>query len=140
METTTRRAIIAAAAALPLLPVASYAEPADPAVEAYQAWRTAFAAYIATLTGDVADDDPSMNAAHDAEVRAASKLADTVPITVAGLAAQLAIAHHVFGETSHDSDWDNLDAYHFGSWTNDRDGRLIRSMTAGAQRMAGVAS
>ncbi len=52
MTTTTRRNIIAGAAALPLLPalavpvtlpllpVASYAQPAnDPAVEAYEEWR-----------------------------------------------------------------------------------------------------
>ncbi len=137
MNTITRRTALAGAAALPLLPAAALAAPADPAVEAYRTWRAAFAAYLASCTGDIADDDPVMNAAQDAEGRAADLLADTVPTTVAGLAAQLTFAHYAFGEVSNDSEWFDLDAYHFGKWADDRDGRLIRSRLAGAERMAG---
>ena len=144
MNTITRRTALAASVTLPLLPVSAFAQPADPAVEAYRVWRAAFAAYVASFKlpdgTSCPDDDPVMNAAHQAEGRAADLLADIVPTTIAGLAAQLAFAHYAFGETSRDSDWDNLDAYRFESWADDRDGRLIRSMTAGAERMAGTQS
>ena len=80
------------------------------------------------------------NAAYKAETRAADLVASTVPTTIAGLAADLAFAHYAFGETRLDSEWDNLDAYRFDNWADDRDGRLIRSMLAGAERMAGAAS
>ena len=76
----------------------------------------------------------------EANDNAADVLADTVPTTMAGLAAQLAFAHYAFGEVLRGGDWFNLADYHFGRWADDRDGRLIRSMTAGAENMAGVAS
>ena len=70
MTTTTRRKILAGAAALPLLPaaalaasaalpVASYATPADPAVEAYREWCAANGAYERSFDRPhVPDDDP----------------------------------------------------------------------------------
>jgi len=42
MKTTTRRTILAGAAALPLLPATALAAPADPVVKVYRAWRTAY--------------------------------------------------------------------------------------------------
>ena len=76
----------------------------------------------------------------EAEGEAANVLADIVPTTMAGLVAQLAFAHYAFGEVKRGGDWFNLADFHFGSWADDRDGRLLRSMTAGAENMAGVAS
>ena len=80
MHTTTRRTILAGAAALPLLPVSALAMPAehDPAVDAYRAWLAANAAYERSCDRPhVPDDDPTMNAAGDAAFAANLALCDT---------------------------------------------------------------
>ncbi len=56
MNTTTRRKVIAGAAALPLLPAAAtlpaFATPADPAVVAYRTWREYLTTLIRVLEPD----------------------------------------------------------------------------------------
>ncbi len=90
MHTITRRTALAAPVTVPLLPVASYAQPADdPAIEAYEEWRKAYRAFLVALKTREDDDDPVLNAADHAERAAATKFAETVPTTLAGLAAQI---------------------------------------------------
>ena len=136
MKTTiTRRAALAASVTLPLLPVASYATPADPAVEAYRTWHEDLTALI-QLLGDRAEDEPAHNAAHDREFASRLALSDTIATTPAGLVLQIQFAFAVFGEVDHDDDWFDLDKYQFHGWSEDHEGRLLRSMLAGAEGMA----
>ena len=154
--TTTRRTIIAGAAALPLLPatalavpvtlprlpVASYAQPADPAVAAYRKWLVAHEAYERSFDPpNVPDDDPIMNAAANAEWQAKVDLACMVATTPAGLAGQLFMGLGMFGDLQWaGGDFDNPSDYEFEGCRDDMDGRLYPNMLAGAKGMAGLAS
>ena len=90
MKTITRRTALAVPVTLPLLSVAAFATPADdPAVEAYEEWRKAYRAFLVAMKTREDDDDPVVNAADHAERAAATKFAETVPTTLAGLAAQI---------------------------------------------------
>ncbi len=155
MTTTTRRNIIAGAAALPLLPalavpvtlpllpVSAFATPAnDPAVEAYEEWRKAYRAFLVAMKTWPEDDDPVVDAADHAERAAATKFAETVPTTLAGLAAQIAFAPYCFGQVnSDDDDWTEPGNYSFGNWLcDDREDALCRSMQAGIKQIAEAAS
>jgi len=133
---TTRRNIIAGAAALPLLPVSALAMPADPVVAAYRTWREDLTALIQVL-GDRAEDEPAHNAAHDREFASRLALSDTIATTPAGLVLQIQFAFAVFGEVDHDDDWFDLDKYQFHGWSEDHEGRLLRSMLTGAENLAG---
>ena len=135
MKTITRRAALAASVTLPLLPVASYATPADPAVAAYRPWHEDLTALI-QLLGDRAEDEPAHNAAHNREFASRLALSDTIATTPAGLVLQIQFAFAVFGEVDHDDDWFDLGKYKFHGWSEDHEGRLLRSMLAGAERMA----
>ncbi len=141
-----RRKLIAAAAVLPvtlpLLPVASYAAPADPAVEAYEEWRKAYRAFLVAMKTRPEDDDPVVDAADHAERAAATKFAETVPTTLAGLAAQISFTPYCFGQVnSDDDDWTEPGNYSFGNWLcDDREDALCRSMQAGIKRIAEAAS
>ena len=140
MKTTTRRAVIAASVTLPLLPVASYAQPADPAVTAYRAWRAAYATYEGSLDlPDVPDDCPVMKAAHDREWDARGALSDAIATTPAGLACQVRFGFGVFGDlSSNEGSIDNPDDFEFSGWIDDLEKRLLVSMLAGAEGMAGA--
>ena len=155
MPTTTRRTVIVGAAALPLLPaaalaapvtlpllpVASYATPADPAVEAYRTWRIANGAYERSFDRPhVQDDDPIMNAAGDAALAANLALCDTIATTPEGLAGQVHLALYTFGDLSLGEDWLNPNNYEIDGFGYDQGRRLLLSMLAGAEEMAGVAS
>ncbi len=153
MNTTTRRTILAGAAALPLLPGAALAASAtlplmpvsaiaapgnatDPAVAAYRTWREDFTTLI-RLLGDRAEDEAAHNAAHDREFASRLALSDTIATTPAGLVLQIQFAFAVFGEVDHDDDWFDLDKYQFHGWSEDHEGRLLRSMLTGAENLAG---
>ncbi len=146
MTTTTRRTVIAGAAALPLLPAAAlavpvtlpaYATPADPAVEAYRTWRAANAAYERSFDRPhVPDDDPIMNAAGDAALSANLALCDTIATTPEGLAGQVRLALYTFGELQLGEDWLNPDNYEIDGFGYDQGRRLLISMLAGAEGMA----
>ncbi len=154
---TTRRNVITGAAALPLLPasafavpvtlpllpVASYAQPADdPAIEAYEEWRKAYRAFLIALKTRPDDDDPVVDAADDAERAAATRFAETVPTTLAGLAAQISFTPYCFGQVNcSNDDWTEPGNYSFGNWLcDDREDALCRSMRAGIERIAGAVS
>ena len=138
-----RRALIAAAAALPvtlpLLPVSAFAWPVDPAVAAFREWRAALEAYVRSWDRPhVADDDPIMNATCDAEWQAKIRLAEMVAATPAGLAGQLRMGLGMFGSMERrGGDWDNPAHYTFERCGDDLDGRLYRNMLIAAERMAG---
>ena len=145
--TTTRRTILAGAAALPLLPVTALAVPAtlpllpvsaldtptDPAVEAYREWQEAYRAFLVAMKTREDDDDPVVVDADQAERAAAMKFAKTVPTTLAGLAAQISFTPYCFGQVnSDDDDWTEPGNYGFGNWLCDqREDALCRSMQAG---------
>ena len=145
---TTRRNIIAGAAALPLLPAAAlavpvtlpaFATPADPAVAAYRTWRAANGAYERSFDRPhVPDDDPIMNAAGDAALAANLALCDSIATTPAGLAGQVRLALYTFGELQLGEDWLNPDNYEVDGFGYDQGRRLLRSMLAGADGMAGA--
>ena len=67
-------------------------------------------------------------------------LSDTVATTPAGLALQLRFAFAVFGDPGYDGDIENPDDFTFDDVAEDQEGRLLRSMLAAAENMAGVAS
>ena len=114
----------------------AFATPADPAVEAYQAWREYLTTLIRVL-GDRAEDEAAHNAAHDREFASRLALSDTIATTPAGLVLQIQFAFAVFGEVDHDDDWFDLDKYQFHGWSEDHEGRLLRSMLTGAENLAG---
>ncbi len=135
--TITRRTVLAASVTLPLLSVASYATPADPAVEAYRTWRIANGAYERSFDRPhVPDDDPIMNAAGDAALAANLALCDTIATTPAGLAGQVRLAFHTFGELQLGEDWLNPDNYEVEGFGYDQGRRLRISLLAGAEGMA----
>ncbi len=142
MTTITRRTALAVPVTLPLLPVSAFAAPADPTVAAFREWRAAFIAYERSFDRPhVADDDPIMNAAGDAEWAAKCRLASMVATTPAGLVGQLRVGLGIFGDlVGRESRFDDPMAYEFENCRDDMDGRLYRNMLAGAERMAGVVS
>ena len=144
MRTITRRTTLAAALAapvtLPLLPVASYAQPADPAVAAHREWLAAYNANEAFLaTGDEGDTPEGLAMCNRVWI-ARLALSDAVATTPAGLALQIRFAFAVFGDPGYDGDIENPDDFTFDDVAEDQEGRLLRSMLAAAERMAGVSS
>ncbi len=143
MTTTTRRNIIAGAAALPLLPAAALAVPVerDPVVEAYRTWRAAFIAYERSLERpDIPDGCPIVAATQGVEWETMVRLASMTATTPAGLAGQLFAGLSLFGcRLDRDTDWNNPADYQFENCRDDMDGRMYRNMLAGAENMAGVA-
>jgi len=148
---TTRRTIIAGAAALPLLPAtalavpvtlpllpaSAYATPADPAVEAYRTWRAAYGVRAAFLNTHDDWDTPEAQAVHDREWDSRHTLSDTIATTPAGIACQVRFAFGVFGElSSNEGSIDNPDDFKFSNWIDDLEKRLLKSMLAGAEGMA----
>ncbi len=142
MNTITRRTALAASATLPLLPVSAFATPADPAVEAYEEWRKAHRTFLVAMKTRHDDDDPVVAAANDADHAAAMKFAETVPTTLAGLAALINFTPYCFGQVnSDDDDWTEPGNYSFGNWLcDDREDALCRSMQAGIKQIAEAAS
>ncbi len=152
MNTTTRRTILAGAAALPLLPaaalavpvtlpllpVSALATPADPAVEASRVCRAAFIAYVRSFDRpNLADDDPIMLAAQGADWAAKVRLASVIATSPAGLAGQLRVGLGIFGDlVCSESRFEDPAAYQFDNCRDDMDGRLYRNMLAGAEGMA----
>ena len=147
MTTTTRRTVIAGAAAMPLLPatalaapVSAYAQPADPALAAFREWRAAYDANDAFLATGKDDETPEGKVLYDRVCVARLALSDTIATTPAGLALQIRFAFAVFGDPGHDGDIENPDDFTFDDVAEDQEGRLLRSMLAAAENMAGVAS
>jgi hypothetical protein len=140
MQTTiTRRTALAASVTLPLLPVTAYAMHADPAVEAYREWRAAYDAYVASNDSEV-EDTPEWQVLSDCEWAARLALSDAVATTSAGLAYQVRFAFGVFGNLSNGGNIDNPADFEFGNiWADDHEGRLLRSILAGAENMEAVA-
>ena len=141
MTTITRRTALAASVTLPLLPVASYATPADPVVTAFAEWktldreRTRVNAVFNDLEKRHGPFTPQ-SLAYEAETVAPSykrlgaverRITELIATTPAGLAAQVRITMERFG-------YDN------GRGMEQVEGRLLRNMLAGAERMAGVPS
>jgi hypothetical protein len=140
MKTITRRTALAVLVTLPLLPVSAFATPADPAVEAYRTWRAAFDVYNDSFKHPEAlVSDEFVQPFHDRELAAHLALCDTVATTPAGLAKQVRAAFYVFGEVSRDDDWHSPTLYEAESFNHIHGKRLLLSMLAGAENMAGVA-
>jgi hypothetical protein len=140
MQNTITRRTALAAAALPLLPVTAYATPADPAVEAYREWRAAYDAYVASIDSEVDTDTPEGQVLSDREWAARLALSDAVATTPAGLACHVRFSFGVFGNLSNGGNIDNPADFEFNNiWADDHEGRLLRSMLAGAENMEAVA-
>ena len=132
MKTTiTRRTALAASVTLPLLPVASYATPADPVVIAFAEWK-ALDRERARVIGEfqaleeqhgpftrqpMAYDAATVRPLYTRLSAVEHRIAEMIATTPAGLAAQLRIT----------MGWSDRD---------DLQGRLLRSMLAGAEGMA----
>ncbi len=141
MKTITRRTAIAASVTLPLLPVTALATPADPAVEAYREWRAAYDAYEnSSKQPEALIDESFVEPYGDREWAARLALSDAVATTPAGLACQVRFAFGVFGSLEGDGNIDNPADFEFTGWVDDHEGRLLRSLLAGAENMAGVTS
>ena len=137
--TTTRRKVLAGAAALPLLPAAALAVPVerDPVVEAYREWLAAYHANEAFLAAGKEGDTPEGLAMCNRVWVARLALSDAVATTPAGLALQIRFAFAVFGDPGYDGDIENPDDFTFDDVAEDQEGRLLRSMLAAAENMAG---
>jgi hypothetical protein len=142
----TRRTAMAGAAALPLVPAAALAQPvdADPAVTAYREWLEAEKAYVRCF--DIRpDDDYHHKMMGEAVHRARMALADTVPTTLAGLALMVRASPSILGDikTGVPDDPENftdVDAYEYEErLADDGTTRFMRSLVAGAKRLAGAA-
>ena len=139
MNTTTRRKVIAGAAALPLLPCAALAVPveSDPVVAAYREWLAAHDANDAFLAADHDGHSPEGKVLFDRVWVARLALSDAVATTPAGLALQIRFAFAVFGDPGYDGDIENPDDFTFDDVAENQEGRLLRSMLTAAERMAG---
>ena len=137
MNTITRRTALAVPVTLPLLPVSAFAAPADPAVAAHREWLAAYNANEAFLATGEEGDTPEGLAKFNRVWVARLALSDTVATTPAGLALQLRFAFAVFGDPGYDGDIENPDDFTFDDVAEDQQGRLLRSMLAAAERMAG---
>ncbi|MEL6197042.1 MAG: hypothetical protein AAFT19_04275 [Pseudomonadota bacterium] len=101
----------------------------DPAVAAYRALREADDACQVVVDTGV---DPS-DELQDARSQALRTLADATATTVEGLEAQIRASFDVFAELRYDGDPTNPDDYEFlNGWEDELDGRMLRSMMAGA--------
>ena len=68
-------------------------------------------------------------------------LSDVVATTPAGLVYQVRFAFGVFGSLARSGNIDNPADFEFNNiWADDHEGRLLRSILAGAENMEGVAS
>ncbi len=140
MPNLTRRTALAVPVTLPLLPVSAYAVPADPAVEAYRAWRDVFDAWCDFMCHSTDDDCPTVIAADDAEMVAGQAVADAIATTPEGIAAQVRFAFGVFGDVPHGGNWHNPGDFTDRSVGHRHGKRLLLSMLAGAENMAGAPS
>lgn len=104
----------------------------DPAIVPSRAWRDADRAQ--RVYCDRGEDIPQAEA--DAEFEALSAIADQVATTPAGLAAQIRAAFEVFGDLRRHSNPEDPNHYVFEGWQDDVDGRLLRSLLEGAERLS----
>ena len=143
MKTITRRttltAALAASATLPLLPVTAFAQPVenDPIIPVFREWQEAFREFERTCDGYAelerryggcceeayAFEASTVTPASDRRSAIERRIAPMVPVTLAGLVGLLTVAVA------------SVDA-HSGTEA-DIDSRLLVSMLAGAERMAG---
>ncbi len=135
--TTTRRTLIAGAAALPLLPAAALAVPAesDPIIPVFQEWQETFREFERTCDGYAelerryggcceeacAFEASTVMPASHRRSAVERRIAPMIPTTLAGLVGLLTVAVA------------SVDA-HSGT-EGDIDCRLLVSMLAGAERM-----
>ena len=135
-----RRRMLTAAAALPCIaaPALVLADTTDPAVTAYKAWRAAHDAWIAFLGAHDDWDTPEGEALRGRQWAARLALSDSVASTPAGLLCQIRFAFSVFGEPISDAvSVEDPANFKFLGWADDHEGRFMRSLLAGAERMAG---
>ena len=139
MNTTTRRAVIAGAAALPLLPATALAGPVerDPVIEAYREWIAAYGANDAFLATGRDDMHPEGKVLLDRVWAARFTLSDAVATTPAGLALQIRFAFVTFGDVGNDGDIENPGDFTFDNIAENQEGRLLRAMLTAAENMAG---
>ena len=108
----------------------------DPVIAAYRKWLAAYYANDAFLATGRDDNHPEGKVLYDRVCSARLALSDAGATTPAGLVLQIQFAFAVFGEVDHDDDWFDLDKYKFHGWSEDHEGRLLRSMLTGAEGMA----
>jgi len=118
---------------LPLLPVLAFATPADPVLDAYARWKVMRGEYEAVVKewAAVISPDKSLGEALDREtdriLDLENEIADMVPVTVEGMAAQLRVMVYNGG--------------HFDACMADAtETRFVWSLLAAAENIAGVAS
>ncbi len=132
MNTITRRTALAVPVTLPLLPVSAFATPADPLLAAYAEWQVMRGEYEAVVKewAAVISPNESLGEAVDREtdriLDLENEIADMVPVTVEGMAAQLRVMAYSGG---------HLD----GAMDHAVESRFVRSLLAAAERIAGVA-
>ncbi|MDH3666088.1 MAG: hypothetical protein OEN23_04075 [Paracoccaceae bacterium] len=139
----TRRTALAAPAVL--LPVAagasgtskSKSEPntTDPAVIAYQNWTESFDRMVAAYRAHPEDDyHPIILATDTHEWDMRLVLASTTATTLAGLLCQLRLGFGIYSDRqSDDFAFGSPDSFELQGWKDDLDGRLYRSVFAGAK-------
>ena len=138
-----RRHLLAGAAAMPLAGMAAdvqafpHLTDDDPAVRAFHAWRAAWQAdHEFVYASDDYDHDPEHIRLHDAEWEALTALAGTIATTPAGLVGQMTAALDLIGTMMAGGKLGDPDSYTFGDVKDDLDGKMLKSMLIGAQRLA----
>ena len=128
-----RRTIIAVAAVLPITSAVALAQPDDPVLAAYARWKVMRGEYEAVVKewAAVISPDKSLGEALDREtdriLDLENEIADMVPVTVEGMAAQLRVMVYNGG--------------HFDACMADAtETRFVWSLLAAAENIAGVAS
>ena len=128
-----RRTILAAAAVLPITSAVALAQPDDPVLAAYARWKVMRGEYEAVVKewAAVISPDKSLGEALDREtdriLDLENEIADMVPVTVEGMAAQLRVMVYNGG--------------HFDACMADAtETRFVWSLLAAAENIAGVAS
>lgn len=130
-HTTTRRAVLTAAATLPALALPAGAETDDPAIAAVRRWvaaRDAESIYR-TPEGVDWDDDPIATEISAEFDRAYWAMAETRPTTAAGFGMMLFAVLWGHASTTCDARLDDPDSWEGigGMWGDGRDAELLRT-------------
>lgn len=137
----TRRAALKAAPAMGLaaaLPSLAVAETTDPAVAAVREWRNLHEVWAQALDAHEDWDNPEVVRLERIEHAALERACEMVATSPAGLAAQFLPAFYLLASRRPGADRNDPASYKFNSWTDDCDGKLMRSMFATAHRLAGL--
>ncbi len=134
----TRRAALAASAAVPLVSMASSsaANGPDPAVEAYKRWLVTHQAWTAHISAGGDGESPEGERLYLAWWDAGDDLANAQATTIEGLIGQLELAAYLFADGELVDGKVRVDPDAQVAWADGMDVKLIEAMRTAARGIA----